>query len=154
MKQKPANLIESIEMSALPNYLGSVETVERLLRDFLNAALNRRSVGHPDYVPEKSNANDMDVAETKRLAEIFLGGSPDYPAPQPWNYPGGVDAFIGEQLNIDESDPIIRLQTALLKLLTAFYQMIQAPPEKHWEIDAIIEQWRNWLLGIPPEVLR
>jgi hypothetical protein len=89
------------------------------------------------------------------IAEILLGRHSDY-APQPaWNRDGGIDAWVAEQLGLTETDPVKRLQTALLNALGHFLEIASyseqpnvSQEEWAFDVDVLLADYRNLLLGI------
>jgi hypothetical protein len=77
---------------AQKNYLGDPDVVDRLVRDFLSAALSLLTdVETGDASAEDAPAKLVDLA--KSYAGIFLGESAAYVA-QPWNSPNRLGLFL------------------------------------------------------------
>lgn len=135
--------------SSEKQYLGDIAVIDGMVRNLFNDALHRRNVQDP-------KATDADEKDTETLAGILLGKYKEY-EPQPaWNRPGGVDQWIREQTQIEEDEPVRVVQTALLQKLVDFYKIVtysQQPgvleEQWNWQIDALVADARNLLLGIP-----
>jgi hypothetical protein len=53
-----ASFITGLDTALQPNYLGSVQVIERLLREFFAVALVRRSVGTISLGPRKADVTE------------------------------------------------------------------------------------------------
>ena len=145
-----AALEAGIAQAAKPNYLGDIQVIEFLLRDFVQRALARRN---PPEDPKPNTEKDSEDA--LKLASIFLGQDPQY-APMPgWNEPGKIDVWIAQELNVQDDTPQLVVACAFVEFLTEMYELYNYACEpdtkpEQWEpqIDAITEHWRNVLLGV------
>lgn len=145
--------IASIEAAkaASPNYLGNLEVVESLLRMYGGEYIIRQVRGE-----DRQEVIKWADQEMNRLVEVFAGKNPDYPGPSDWNEHGGIDRWIQSQLvSPDWPDDLEKtLRLTLIMFLNdcvalAKREKDMQPAEVMEESNAIVETYRNLLVGIP-----
>lgn len=146
---KSPTLPAAIDAMDAPQYLGDTIVIEGMIRNFFNDALQRR-------IANDTSATDQDQKDAQTLAEILLGEHPNDFRPQPaWNRPGGLDAYLAKKLELEDIDPADRVATALLGALMIYYNIVtyaQQPgvleEQWNWQVDVLVQDTRNLLLGI------
>jgi hypothetical protein len=145
-----AALQAGITQAAKPNYLGDIQVVEYLLREFARTAINRRN---PPEDPKPNN--EKDKQDCLKLADILLGQNPLYTPMPSWNKPGQIDEWIAQELNVKNETPQEVVACAFAEFLAdiyALYNLACQPNTKdeQWtpQIDLIVGKYRNLLLGV------
>jgi len=134
------------------NYLGDPMVVEVLLRTMASNVLDERTRRLGSSAPiEEHHAVSM--------AQIFLGQNSDFTPMMNWNEPGYIDEFVTENLNINETDPLIRMKTFFIVFLIDLYNIAiySGKPgilDEQWkpQVDALIDYYRDLLMGYANEV--
>jgi hypothetical protein len=148
-----AELLQPSKESRVP-WLGDSYVVEGLLRSFAKEAMDRRNACAMDELrPEEWKQLDRDAC--LQLADIFLGKNPFFNSVPGWNEPGKIDVFLVREFNLGDTDPILRVATVLAELLlemvnVAKYASQEGVVEEQWvwQVDAAIETYRNYMIGI------
>ena len=131
--------LDSFVLATKPNYLGDPNVVSSLIRTFVGETfLNIKTI-------EAHHA----IQGAEDLARTFLGYNPDFPG-MPWNRPGQIDVFVAKALNIDETDPVVVLRTALVNLLNEMVLL-----KNHSDAHGLIaEQWQPAVGGLLDKYIR
>lgn len=135
--------------------LGDPNVVETILRVFVKDALDRRTeYANRDIVLVQLEQLDREAC--LETAGIFIGSNHFFNGLPGWNEQGGLDAFLVRELNIAETDPLLRVATTLAQLLLEMTELANYAGQEgvleeqwDWQVDATIETFRNFMLGIP-----
>jgi hypothetical protein len=135
--------------------LGDPQVVDRILGVFVKEAMDRYiACAQSELSPAAYQEGDRSAC--LETAKLFLGLNPFFQTVPEWNCPGAIDEFLVRQLNIGETEPILRLATALSELLIEMHNLRKYAAEPGileeqwvWQVGAIIETYRNFLLGVP-----
>ena len=149
-----AGLAAAFATATQDNWLGNRETIDAMLRTMLVEVLEVREGRQTDTVTE-ADGYARCVAVMAKNAAILLGKDASYRPIIGWNQPGGIDAHLVKELNIDEADPARRVITAQWQLVKEFCALLkqeeQGQPQEatRWQMDAGVEQMVKLMLGLP-----
>lgn len=121
-------------------YLGSVEVVEQLVREFLH---------------DVAISSDIDTitASVNRFAMIFCGMNPEYQPVPGWNVRLQLGVVMAARLGIDinqDWESVMRTGLAgfALEIKQIIWQHADSPDEDwQWKVDGLIEFWTSLLVG-------
>ena len=137
-----------------PVSLGDYAAVDAMLRTMLVEVLEVREGRQTGAITE-ADGYARCVAVMAKNAAILLGKDSSYRPVIGWNQPGGIDAHLVKELNIDEADPERRVIIAQWELAKEICQLVkqeeQGQPQEatRWQMDAAIEQMAKLFLGLP-----
>lgn len=144
--------ISAAEQGGLP-YLGDMAVVRDLIGELGSSALVRLvEVSNGKLTPEEAGAADL--AGSTALAKVFLGEEDGYNTVPEWNKAGKIDAFVSEQAEIAETEPVARLATLFLLMVQDMYAAARLMDEGESEdtakaaIDGSLEGVAALLLGV------
>ena len=142
------DLANAVVRANRQNYLGSPETVDYLLRDFARRAIHR--VDPEDKTHQWAHA---DIADCVELANIFLGKDQNFATIPNWNRPGRIDEFAKERMNLQGDSQQI-MGAVFREYLKDVYRLYQyaidgaAPESWEFQVDALVHEYTNILLGV------
>lgn len=150
-KTDGTGLLIAAKRAAAENYLGDQKTVDRLVRDFASAVIERfNSVAQGRMLPNDASA--ADVALCQKMADVFLGKAAGYTTVPGWNeaaLPLYVRARFSEIIQPEDDRSVIAQAFALLAHV--IYDQIRSGTDANAmgnEIDGSIKSLTNLLLGI------
>lgn len=145
--------MQAAEQGGLP-YLGDLAVVRDLLGGLASSALGRLvEISQGKLTAEQ--AGTLDLKESQALAQVFLGSDPEYNIVQKWNEAGKIDAFVAEEADIGETDPVSRLATLFLLMIQDVYGAARMMDEGESEesakaaIDGSLGGVAGLLVGVP-----
>lgn len=131
-----------------PNYLGSYQFVQSLLKSKTNEVLQAIQGG----------ANPADAARpaAEFLAKALLGMDPSMPGVPNWNAPGGIDLAIAQAMDLDDGSPLEVMEHWAVALFTELLQVANyadepgvTPEQWQWQAQDAYDDFTKLALGIP-----
>ncbi|GEM_PF-3810350 len=140
-----ASFAAALDAAPDPNYLGSVEVVEGILRNLANEGVKRHQNPSEDL-------EDWEQEVCTQWANVFLGKDPtNYPPMLAWNSERLIDRFVAKESKCP-------LPLMFMQFIHDFYRLVDAvnagevPDEDiPWHVQGTVETYRNFLLGVPLE---
>ncbi len=135
-------------------YLGDLAVVYDLIGNLASSSLERVAMISQGVLTTEQ-AGEIDLEESRALAMVFLGKTPDYNGLKHWNEAGKIDVFVAEQADIAETDSVNRLATLFLLMIQDMYGAARMMDEGASEedartaIDGSLEGIAGLLMGIP-----
>ena len=144
--------VESIEAAKTLHYLGDMETLERMLKYAAGELVEQMQ----EVVSDTHRKIRMRKL-AKGCARILLGMDKLYPPVRRWNEAGGIDEFCAKWLGLAETQPLERMEHAVVKffgeiLSVAQYASTPGILEEQYlfQLDAIVERYTKLFIGISP----
>ena len=138
----------SLKQAVKPNYLGSPEVVQALLRELGTKATKR-------FDPKDAPGSvTKDIHDCKLMADIFLGKNEDYASIPHWNDPIHIVSWVTQHSDVKGENPDEIMASVFVNFLVDVYGLYNyaangALPEAwEWQVNAICETYTNLLLGI------
>jgi len=154
-----ANFAAAVHLATQPGYLGNPTVVNEILVNLWNTTFTRWNSGLVDA----DAWIKADIERCEQMALIFLGADETFVPMPGWNRPGIIDQFLALRLQIDESNPTIRLAYILLEFLREMWAAVSASRKDPNDAEIFnrlshiaIEKYRYLLMGVlqPPAGLR
>lgn len=151
LELQSASFATALDVASGPNYLGDSIVLDKLLRSFAKQTLDRRGTMATEEASQK------DLEDALGLAGILLGYDGRYTSMPKWNAEGYIDRFVASTLNVTGQNPQEVVAHVFVRFLLDIYWLVNyanspgiLEEQWAWQIDAIIEHYRNLLLGIRP----
>lgn len=150
-KTDGTGLLIAAKRAASENYLGDQKTVDRLVRDFASAVIDRfNSVADGRMLPNDASA--ADVALCEQMADVFLGKVEGYTTVPGWNE-GALALYIRAKFSetIQPEDDRSVVAQAFALLAHVIYDQIRSGQDAEAmsaEINGSIKSLTNLLLGV------
>jgi len=160
MTEESSNEVQTIDPHALaagPNALASPSVVEELVRSFMVNVTGIRASYQDRSLPPEDCAPAIDKLSLHFQA-IFYGEDADqYPPVTSWNVPGSLGQFICERMGWSktaQSEAVQmlfhRLASDLLDVIVAAEKGTADEERIQFETQALVDSYRDILMGIPP----
>ncbi len=134
-------------------YLGDTSAIHDLIGKLASEALVRLvQISLGTMTVEEAGEHDLRGAQA--LARIFLGQEPGFNLVPGWNQPGAIDAFVAQESEIAETEPVARLATLFLLMIQDMYGAARLTDEGYPDddvqtaIDGSLETVTAVLIGV------
>ncbi len=149
-RNEPGLFGASLESASKPNYLGSRQVVEAVVRLSVSRMIE-------EFAKAKDPASRQAVLqkEAKEVGDILIGDNSDYTPLHKWNEPGAIDEFSAKWLGSAETDPNGRMEHCMVKLYNEVLDIAEyankpgvLEEQWDWQIGAIIDRYVSVFMGI------
>lgn len=152
-KSGASGMVAALANVESDGYLGDPSVVERLLRNYANNCIQRRSQMSDD----RTEAARIDVLYANDMANILLGKNADYPPLENWNKPGVLDRWIIDEFHPPKEmmgSPEDVVTCAIVTFLMHMYKLMLAIEDQpddmaQMSVDALVQQFTWLLIGNP-----
>lgn len=145
---------ESVKRAQHENYLGTLKTVELVVRNHVNMSLNAMQQ-LTDPVDQKRSMGRIG----KQFGKIMLGKDENYPGVPGWNQEGRIDVSLAESLNLLDKEPDVRMSHVLLLIMDDVLDLALMvgngtavlEEQVRGQLDSLMERWAGVLVGYSNE---
>jgi len=145
-----AEALKRVANTEQVGYLGDPVIVESLLRTAIGDVMRKMTEATP---PDERVQAVMSKSE--EIGVILLGGSKHYSPMRNWNLPGKIDVFCAKWMGLADPDPVTRMKHALVKMFNELGALARyagtkgvMPEQWKWQVDAIVQKYTSWFVGI------